>query len=524
MTTAIVDPDVAPPIAALAERARQTAGKNAYADQVTSCTWSEIWERTRLLAGVLASLGVEKGDVVALLSPDRLVTVEHWFACAYLGAVRTAINPRYAPAQMNELLKASKPKVLLAEHTQAQTVAHLDPAVVRDITVVTIDSPDDSLDYERLMTAIHTVPRPVGIDLEDICAICFTSGTSGAPKGARWTHHSVREAQVRTFVQAGLGADDTFMHCSPSAGVPILSATWNVYNGAMVVLRVDLRPEELIKAIERHRVTSTLLVPTLLSDLLGCPALTTADLSSLELVIYGSAPAPEVLVRRAVSTLRTKLQQWYGSTEGTGGWYCILHHEDHLRALDGSPHLLRSCGRPTDHCLVEVQSPTGQVLPPHELGEVAVTSETVFAGYLGQPSGTTSPRRQLLTGDIGYKDHEGYVNIVDRKHRMIVTGGYNVYPSAVEAALLDIAGVQEACVVGIPDSRWGHVVGACIVSDRGIDLSEAREWCGRKLSRFELPKLLIQLDSLPRKASLKIDYSAVADCILKGEASDRPPQ
>jgi acyl-CoA synthetase (AMP-forming)/AMP-acid ligase II len=212
-----------------------------------------------------------------------------------------------------------------------------------------------------------------------------------------------------------------------------------------------------------------------------------------------------------------ELQQWYGATEGAAGWFSILHHEDHLRALASDPGLLQSCGRPTVHTEIAIVSEAGQRLPANEVGEIAVRSETLMSGYLGLPDETRQVLREpgwLRTGDMGRIDEDGYLYLVDRKKFMIITGGYNVYPVVVENVLAEHPAVREAAVVGVPDERWGEAVGALVVSDGTVTGEDLMLFCTGRLARFEVPKHVVLVDRLPRGATGKVLKRAVREQLL----------
>jgi acyl-CoA synthetase (AMP-forming)/AMP-acid ligase II len=312
--------------------------------------------------------------------------------------------------------------------------------------------------------------------------------------------------------------DDVFLHALPAAGVPILLATWNVFNGACIVLQSGFDATGTLELLTAERITSVLWVPTMLTDLLAHPDLDSYDLSALRLVMYGSSPATPALIRRAIDRFGCEMQQWYGATEATAGWTNLLHHEDHLRALAGEPDLLTSCGRATLHTEVAVLDEQGNEVPDGEIGEICVRSNAIMDGYLNLPDETAEALHDgwLHMGDLGRRDARGYFYLVDRKKFLVITGGYNVYPTVVENVLAEHPGVCEVCVVGAPDERWGEVVVALVVpadGSAGPDClaDELREFCADKLAAFEIPKRIDIVADLPRGATGKVLKRAVRD-------------
>jgi acyl-CoA synthetase (AMP-forming)/AMP-acid ligase II len=474
-------------------------------------TWAEVWERSARLASALIRLGVTAGDVVAFLGQDGFEQVETWFASAMLGTLRVGLNWRYSPKEMAHVLRDSGASVLIVGDTPTGDVLAqvLGPGLPCLRWPIGFGAHDQELDYEELLACSEALLPGAWppITPGDPVAVSYTTGTTGLPKGAVWSHAAVVEALVNTALQAGFRRTDTFLHCLPAAGVPILAATWNVVNGSTTVLLPRYSPASALKAIADHHVTYTLLVPTMITDLLAHPLLVTTDLSTLRLIIYGSAPATPALVRRTLSVFGCELQQWYGSTEGTGGWFTMLHHDDHQQAIGTDPDLLKSCGRPTAHVEIQVISERGDPLPTGEIGEIAVRTGTALLRYTNLPEATASaltPDGWLRTGDLGRLDQNGYLYLVDRKNFMIITGGYNVYPVVIENALAEHPAVAEVAVVGIPDERWGEAVCAVVVIGQPVTEDELIAHCSQRLGSFEIPKRIVLADKLARGTTGKI--------------------
>ncbi|MGE4013717.1 MAG: class I adenylate-forming enzyme family protein, partial [Alphaproteobacteria bacterium] len=200
--------------------------------------------------------------------------------------------------------------------------------------------------------------------------------------------------------------------------------------------------------------------------------------------------------------------QWYGSTEGAGGWYTQLTPEDHDRALAGAEHLLQSCGKPMHHAEIKIVRADGSICPPGEVGEVCVRGQFVMKEYFRNPDLTAETLRGgwLHTGDMGKLDDEGYVFLVDRKQFMIITGGYNVYPVDVENALAAHPAVAEVCVFGVPDEKWGEAVHALVVLRPGQSATqdEIVKWCRKDLAAFKVPKSIEFRDALMRGPTGKV--------------------
>lgn len=497
----------------LANNVRSWPERLAYVSTSGRFTWGETADRAWRLAAALQAIGVGKGDVVATLSLDNQQVVETWYACCTIGAVRAGINFRYAPREMAHIINDARVKVLIVQDECEASLRAIEEELPSVVAVIGFGDHGCDHDYEQLISAHEPTPEWVDLGDDDDVALSYTTGSTGLPKGALWSQSAVVKAELNTWFQAGMRSDDVFLHCLPAPGVPILIATWNVFNGSTVVIADTFSARRALELIETEGVTSVLWVPTMIVDVLADPELDSFDLSTLRLIIYGSAPATPALVRRAIDRFGCELQQWYGSTEGTAGWFTILHHRAHLAALEDRPELLSSCGRPTLHTRIALFDEDGNEVPAGEVGEICVRSDTVMQGYLNLPEETASALRDgwLHTGDLGRLDREGYLYLVDRKKFMIITGAYNVYPVVVENVIAEHPKVREVCVIGIPDERWGEAVCAVVVPDQDLSEDDLLAFCRQRLAKFEVPKRVDFVDSLPRGATGKVLKRAVRD-------------
>lgn len=500
----------------IARCARSFPEKVAYIDGDRKRTWRGMDERSDGLSAALQSLGVGKGDVVAMLGHDRIEVFEHFFACMKIGALRIGINWRYSEREMLHILGDCDAKVLILHAEVAHLLeGHLPKLIEGGLRVIGYgEGHGQRLDYETLLRESGGSPEKPDLSDDDLIAISYTSGTTGLPKGALLTQKGVRESLVHTTLAIGLRHGDVWASVFPASGITLLIGCFNLVNGMTIVLPDGyFQPRRFLELVEENRITSTILVPTMLKAVTEEQQTGGFDTSSLRLMAYGSMPATPALIRRAYETFGCGFQHWYGASEGTGGWYAFLLEDEHRVALEEEPELLTSCGKPLLHIEMTIRGLGGEELPPGEVGEVWVAGDIVMAGYLNQPEENEEVFEGcwLRTGDLGKFDERGYLYLVDRKKFMIISGGYNVYPVTVENALAEHPSIREVTIVGVPHPDWGEAVVAAVVPAPGETVApeELIDFCRERVGRFEVPKHVEVVDELPKGVTAKVQKHEV---------------
>ena len=476
-------------------------------------TYADVQDVAGRVAGALAAHGVLPGDKVAILSANDPVAFSCVFGISRAGAVWCPVNPRNEAAENRELLELFDCVALVFQSSFAPLVAAIRDDLPRLETLVCLDAPDEGpgLDgaetwEEFLAGAGDSSPEPAGAD--DLALIVGTGGTTGRPKGVMLTGRNIETMTALTLMGYPFEGRPVYLALAPlthAAGVltfPVLAL-----GGEVVIMRA---PDVggFLSLVPKHGVTHTFLPPTLIYMVLAHPDLEATDLSSLQCFWYGAAPMSASKLEEALSRIGPVMAQLFGQTEAPM-MIAMMRPEDHFRE-DGSvaTERLSAAGRPAPLVTVAILSDSGEVLPPGETGEICVRSSLVMAGYYKDPEATAeaSAYGWHHTGDIGHLDDEGFLHIVDRAKDMIITGGFNVYSTEVEQAVLAHPSVQDVGVVGLPDEKWGERVVAVVqpLPGASVDVAELTAFVKERIGSVKSPKQVEVWPDLPRSKVGKV--------------------
>ncbi|MBS2533723.1 AMP-binding protein [Catenulispora sp. NF23] len=513
-----------------------------------SWTFAELEADANRLASALLARGLRPGDAVASLAWNRgeLVVVE--FALYKAGLARVPINARLGRSEIAHILASSQAKVVLydAAHREDASAA-LDSLGARDednagvpvvpaipavpvgpVVPVVFDGPtaDAELAYETLLETGGNEPIRTDVALDDTAVLNYTSGSTGLLKAAVQTVGN-RLANMRKQLMGDPRPrpDTRYLVVGPvthAAGMPLLAC---VFAGTTVHLLPAWDPDAFLATIERERINATFVVPVMLTMLVAHQQTAGYDLSSLTDLRVGGAPISPARLREAVAAFGPIVGQGYGLAETTSVVLSISAAEI-ARAIEDDPELLQSCGRPEYDSEVRVVDGQGREVAPGRVGEIVVRGADCVREYWRAPELTAETIRDgwVHTGDLAWMREDGYVFIVDRKKDMIISGGYNIYSSEVETVLYDHPSVLEACVVGVPDPRWGEAIKAVVVlrspaepETAAEDLAaELIEFCAGRLDRLKKPRSIDFVPMLPLNRNGKIDRRAVRETYWAG--------
>jgi fatty-acyl-CoA synthase len=504
----------------LIERARRLhADRPAVIEAEASMTYCEFGRRIANVAACGRAAGWSRGERVAVLALNGGAFLEAYFAIAGAGAICVPLNTRLAPPELAWILRDSSARTLVVDARLADVAR----AALSESTAVegllwcgpgagAARRPGEALHEEWAGGPAREFARSVRAR-DDVAQLYYTSGTTGTPKGVMLTHGNVLTHALAAIAELELRERDVWGHFAPlfhlADAWACFAITW-VGGTHVCVPRFD----ELaaLDAIERRRVTITNLVPTMLNRLVHSPGVAARDFSSLRRMLSGGAPIAPELVRRCMQTLGCEYVQTYGMTE-TSPYLTLSLLTEALRALPPEEQFRfrAKSGRPFLAVELRVVDDLGQEVPAdgRSVGEIQARGPTVTPGYWQRPEETRAaftPDGFLRTGDLATLDAAGYLDIVDRKKDVIISGGEKIYSTEVEHRLAEHPAVLEAAVYGVPDAEWGESVRAAVVLHTGAlaEAQELAEFCRERLAGFKVPRGFEFLVELPRTGSGKI--------------------
>lgn len=477
----------------------------ALQDGDLSLSYQELSAKVSQVAGIMEASGLSEGDRFAIWAPNCAEWVIVALAGQMIGGVLVTLNTRYKGSEAAEILRRSACKALFTVRgflgqDYAASLDGFDLPNLRDVVILKDGESCEPFEaYCKRDGHPVTAPR-VGED--DVADIIFTSGTTGAPKGAMSSHSQNIKAFQAFTAGIGMRPDDRYLVVNPFFHSFGYKAGWLacLIVGAAIFPLATFDPVDVLRRIETDKITVMPGAPTIFQTLLSSPRLGEFDISTLRIATTGATTIPTDLIRRMREDLGIDdVFSAYGLTESTGVVSLCSRGDDFET-------IAKTCGRPLAGTSLRFVGDDGVDVQLGTPGEIWLKGFNVMQGYLDDPAATAeaiTPDGWLKTGDIGVQDARGYIQITDRKKDMVIVGGFNCYPAEIEKALLQHPQISDVAIVGVPDARLGEVTHAHIVAE-GLTEADVIAWARAEMANYKVPRGVTFCEALPRNASGKV--------------------
>jgi acyl-CoA synthetase (AMP-forming)/AMP-acid ligase II len=479
-------------------------------------TFAQYASRAMRLAGALYVAGLRSQDRISILAMNCPEYLEAYGVSEVAPYILAPINYRLASPEIVYIVGDASPRVLFFERQYEPIIDALRGQLrsVERYVCIGGSAPDWASDYETFLMSGSVEGPPLQPSPADVTAIMYTSGTTGRPKGAMITHEAMIALCECWSYELAADLGDRILLSMPFFHIGARSQGGAVtYRGGSLVVHRAFDAVEIVKTVERERITQLHLAPTLLQAVLDLPDIDRYDLSSLKTLNYAAAPMPLTVLKRAMKRFGPILINGYGQTEGAGTTLRKYYHRP--EGTEKDLKRLTSIGQPVLSTSVRIVDEHDIEVPAGTIGEICLRSPQNMAGYWNNGVASAEALRGgwLHTGDMGYADADGFIYLADRKKDMIVSGGENVYSREVEEALMAHPSVADAAVIGVPDERWGEAVKAVVVLKGGAAVSAEilTHHCRTLIAGYKCPKSIEFLADLPRLPSGKVSKLALRE-------------
>lgn len=504
----------------LRARARAKPDATAVVFEGESFSFEELYERSVRLANSLIGLGIRPGDRVATLAPNRAESVEEICAIELAGAVRVPLYTHNAVPSHLHMLQVTRAKALIVA---AELWAEIEPyrREAPDLSAVIVhDAIGHEQDYGTMIDGASSVDPGIVTVSSSVHNIRFSSGTTGKPKGIMFRQGPYYLLGTAFADVMGIREGSVQIVAGPMSHIAGATLWPMIERGATHVIMPRFNAERFIDHIEGDRGSLALIVPTMLRSILDVAGLENRDLSAMTALGYGGAPIDETTLRRALDVFGPVFVQTYGQSEVSPIGYLPARFHDPT-APEFDPELLRSAGFPVPGARIRIVDEGGHDVPAGEVGEIAVHAPWHMSEIWQDPDATLArflPDGSLLTGDMGGM-RKGAIFMADRKDDLIISGGFNIWPTEVENALLSHPDVADAAVIGLPHDRWGQTVVAVVVPvGDSLSSDEVIDWCRTQVGGVKKPtRVILRRDPLPRSGTGKLLRRQVREDYIAGD-------
>lgn len=494
-------------------------------------SYRELLDSSYRFANALRSLGIRKGDRVAIMLPNCPQTVIAYYGALMAGAIVVQTNPLYVERELEHQMKDSGAIAIVTLDILHRRALHVKPNTdLRKVIVTSIKDylpfpknvlypiaarkeghnlevayGEDVLSFRQLVRNASSAPVMEEVDAEnDLALLQYTGGTTGTPKGCMLTHYNLvaNVIQCRSWLYRAEDGKETYLAALPLFHVFGLTTLMNfaVMTAGTMLLLPRFNPKDVLHLIAKEKPTIFPGAPTMYVALLNHPEAKNYDLGSINICISGAAPLPAEVQEQFERVTQGRLVEGYGLSEASPVTHCNNLWDERKKG---------SIGIPFPDTVARVVDPeTGEELPVGQVGELVIEGPQVMKGYWNKPEETARTLRdgRLFTGDLARMDEDGFFYIIDRKKDMIIAGGYNIYPREVEEVLYEHPAVKDACVAGVPDAYRGETVKAYIVPKPGMTVTEQEleKFCRERLAAYKVPRIYEIRDDLPKSMVGKI--------------------
>jgi len=466
--------------------------------------------RVNAFANSLLAAGVQR-DRVAILSVNRFEHFEAYLAALTAGMTATPLNPKLHVDELSFMVDDSEPRFFVFSPEFVDVAIELRAKHKCVEQWICMERAEGFSYYGDLLENVDDSQPDITIEPDDVAWLFYTSGTTGKPKGCMETHRNLLTMVSGRLLSlfTDVNETDRMIHFAPLAHATTSVGLSHLARGAAQIFPglKKFDPPKVLEAIEQFQATSSFMAPTMVQMLLQCPDIEKYDVKSLKNIQCSGAPMYAEVLRRAIEIFGPIFGQGYGQSEAPSG-ICGMHKSEYDLSTPQGLRRLGSVGRESLGVRVRIVDEGGKEVGANVAGEITVRSDLVFPGYWRRKKATEEVLRNgwLHTGDIGFRDEEGYLFITDRVKDMIISGGSNIYPREVEEVLLQHEAVAEACVVGAPDITWGEAVQAVVVLRPGAAVTEEHliEFCRSRLASYKKPKAVEFVDELPKSSYGKV--------------------
>jgi len=487
------------------------AAKEGVVDESRRLTFGELAERAKRLGNALAERGAARGDRVAIIAQNCHQYIEVFCAGEITGTITAPVNFRLKREELQDLLSDCRPVAVIFDRAYAANVDAVRSRLAGVKVYVCIGgSCAWAEDYERFLAGANPATPASRAQPDDTAFIIYTSGTTGRPKGVMHGHRGQVLSALSFCMDGGIDQRDRILIANPlfHSGGKWMQLGHH-FRGCTVFLQRQFDAGKLLETVEREKITATLLPATMMRAVLDHPDFGRRDLSSLRTLYYSAGPTPVPLLRRALTAFGPILVQYYGGTEAGGVGTAMLKSHHVHEDPDTLTRRLASAGQPKPLAKVRIVRDDGSDCAVDEPGEIIIHSDAHMQGYWNNPQATAETLKDgwIYTGDIGTRDKDFFIYVIDRKKELIISGGTNIYAREVEDALLRHPDVLEAAVIGVPDEKWGETVHAVVTKRPGAMLSadDLIEHCRTLIASYKKPTGITFVSSLPKQENGKID-------------------